>query len=53
MNHFKITFENGDYFTTGFNGNLNDALNYYLNNYFNLGRVKDNMQKAIKVQEVQ
>jgi len=52
MNAFKISFANGDHFTTSFNGNYSDAVEYYLNKLFNIGSVEDNMQKCIKVEQV-
>ena len=48
----KVTFGDGDHLTTGFNGSLTDAENYYLNRYFNLGCVEDNMQKAVRVEKI-
>jgi lipocalin len=50
MNSFKITFANGDYLVTSLNGTYKDAVEYYLGNYFNIGRVEDNMQKCTKVE---
>lgn len=34
MNFFKITFDNGNVIKTSFNGTLNEAKNYYLNEVF-------------------
>lgn len=39
MLYFKIGFENGDSFETGFNGTLDEARRYYLGRVFNLGTV--------------
>lgn len=53
MNAFKICFVNSQYdYITSFNGSYADAKNYFLNKWFNLGRVDDNMQKCIKVEVV-
>lgn len=43
MLYFKIGFENGDSFETGFNGTLDEARRYYLGRVFNLGTVDDDM----------
>jgi hypothetical protein len=34
--NLKITFDNGNYLKTGFNGTLDDAKKYYLGAKFNL-----------------
>lgn len=56
LNTFKITFEDGNTITTDFNGTLEDAEGYYLNNYFNFGDTdehpKDNLQKGVSVEQV-
>lgn len=53
MNTFKIGFDNGDSLTTGFNGTIKDAENYYIGTYFNLGNAdRDIMTKGVKVEEV-
>ncbi len=51
MNTFKITFEDGNSLVTGFNGTLEDAMNYYFGNGFEFD---ENMKlvKAVKVEEV-
>lgn len=53
MNGYKIGFENGESFTTGFNGNLDEAKAYYLGKVFNLGIVMDDLQKCNSVEPVQ
>ena len=56
LNTFKITFEDGNTITTDFNGSLEDAEAYYLNNYFNFGDTDehptDNLQKGVSVEQV-
>ena len=52
MNYFKINFDNGNSLKTGFNGTLQEAEEYYLNNTFNLGVTSDVMTKAVKVEEL-
>jgi hypothetical protein len=51
-NTLKVTYENKDIITTSFNGTKEEAENYYLNKYFNLGAVEDNMQKCVKVEVI-
>ena len=48
----KVTFENGDVIITDFNAQVSreEMTRYYMGNYFNLGSVRDNMQKAVKVE---
>jgi len=46
----KVTFQNNDNLITGINTNLSGAIKYYVGKWFNLGSVKDNMQKAVKVE---
>lgn len=46
MKYLKITFNNGQFIKTGFNGTLKDANFYYLNNLFELDEEKP-MAKAI------
>ena len=53
----KCTYENKDTVTTDINRTLEEAKEYFLLNYFNLGQIiagdaHDNMQKCIKVEEV-
>ena len=56
MNTFRITFEDGNTITTGFNGSLSDALAYYIGKAFNFGDTDshpaDRMVKAISVVEL-
>jgi hypothetical protein len=52
MNAFKICFKNSKYnYITSLNGTYQDAENYFLNKWFNLGVVDDNMQKCIKIED--
>ena len=53
-NDFKITFENGNSITTGFNGTLEDAKEYWkIGKKFNVGRgEKDSMQAVTKVEQL-
>ncbi len=51
MLYFKIGFENGDSFETGFNGTLDEARRYYLGHVFNLGAVDDDMQRCNSVEQ--
>lgn len=48
----KVTFSNGNSLITGINTDLQGAIAYYLGRYFNLGIIEDDMQKAVKVEEV-
>ena len=48
----KVTFEDGDYLTTGINTDLDGAKQYYEGRLFNLGCVEDHMVKAVKVEEI-
>jgi len=50
MRVVKVYFENGDHLTTEINGTNKQIEEYYLGKFFNLGRVKDNMQKCIKIE---
>lgn len=52
MLYFKIGFENGDSFETGFNGTLDEARRYYLGHMFNLGAVDDDMQRCNSVEQL-
>src|SRR5271157_1999484 len=56
MNTFKVTFEDGNSLTTGFNGTLQDAEAYYLNNDFQFGDTDehpgDKLVRGVKVEEV-
>jgi len=52
MNAVKVTFQNGDTLSTMINATKAEAEKYYLGRFFNLGRVEDNMQEAVKVEVV-
>ena len=52
MLYFKIGFENGDSFETGFNGTLDEARRYYLGHVFNLGAVDDDIQRCNSVEQL-
>lgn len=56
MNSFKVTFEDGNSLTTGFNGTLQDAESYYLNNDFQFGDTDehpaDKLVRGVKVEQV-
>lgn len=47
----KCTYANGDEVITRFNGTLQEAEAYFLNQVFNIGTDCDNLQKCIKVEE--
>lgn len=51
MKYYKITFDNGNVIKTGFNGTIEDASFYYLNNLFELDEEKP-MAKAVSVEEI-
>jgi ribosomal protein L21E len=48
----KVTFDNGDVIITDFNAKVSreEMAKYYMGNYFNLGTVRDDMHKAVKVE---
>ena len=47
----KVIFENEDYFYTKINCKTKEeAEDYYIGKFFNIGTVEDNMQKCIKVE---
>lgn len=50
FNTVKVTFQNDDMLTTEINGDKDTVERHYLNNLFNLGTEKDNLQKAVKVE---
>lgn len=52
MNTFKITYNNGDYNITRFNGTIETARRYFLGNTFNLGVGEDLLVKCVNVEEV-
>ena len=45
------TYTNGDTITTRFNGTFEEAKKYFLNRVFNIGSIRDNLQKCIDVAE--
>ena len=49
----KCTFSDGNTITTDINGTIEEVKKYYLNNWFNLGVVDDDMQKCINVEQIQ
>jgi hypothetical protein len=51
MKYYKITFDTGQIIKTGFNGTIEDASFYYLNNLFELDEEKP-MAKAVSVEEI-
>jgi hypothetical protein len=53
MKTVKVTFANGDFLVTNINGSDEEIAAYYLNNWFNLGTVDDNMQKCVKVEIIE
>lgn len=52
MINVKVTLNNGDYFTTGINCDLQGAKDYYLGKFFNFGIEGDLMLEAVLVEEV-
>ena len=46
----KCFYENGDVVLTNFNGTIQEAKKYYVENVFNIGSVADNLQKCIKIE---
>lgn len=46
----KVTYDNGDYTVTGFNGTLDEAVKYFLGSTFNLGTERDDMRRCEKVE---
>lgn len=52
MQNYLITFENGDHFSTGFNGGLEAAKAYYLGRIFNLGTDRDDLQRCNCVEPI-
>lgn len=51
MNFFKITFEDGNWIQTGFNGSFEDARNYYVGRKFELDESKP-MVKVVAVEQI-
>lgn len=52
MDAVKITFDDGQVIITDFNPNVSreEIAKYYMNNWFNLGSIKDDMHKCVKVE---
>lgn len=52
MLNIKVILANDDYFYTKINCNLKEAEAYYVGKVFNVGRIKDNLQKCIKIEKI-
>lgn len=52
LDSVKVTFDNGDVIYTDFNAEVSreEIAKYYMGKWFNLGSVKDDMHKAVKVE---
>ncbi|MFW6024950.1 MAG: hypothetical protein ACOCRX_01275 [Candidatus Woesearchaeota archaeon] len=48
----KCYYENGDTVITNINSDLKGAKEYFLGKIFNIGSVKDNKQKCIKLAKI-
>jgi hypothetical protein len=48
----KCTYQDGNTVTTDINGILSDAANYFIGNYFNIGHIEDNVQKCVRVEQL-
>lgn len=48
----KCTYANGETITTGINGTLETAKDYFLGQYINIGHIEDNVQQCINVELV-
>lgn len=46
----KIILENGEYFYAKVNGTKKEIEKYYIGSIFNVGSVKDDMQKCVSVE---
>jgi hypothetical protein len=48
----KVTFDNGDVIYSDYNAAMGreEIARYYMGRWFNLGSVKDDMHKAVKVE---
>lgn len=46
----KVTYDDGDYTVTDFNGTLDEAVKYFLSSTFNLGTERDDMHRCVKVE---
>lgn len=49
MRFVTAYFPDGNVITSSINGSVQEIIKYYLNQYFNLGTVDDNMQLCIAV----
>lgn len=56
MKTYKVIFQNGDSLVTSMNATHKEALDYYLNNWFNFGDTEetpyDVMVKGVSVEEL-
>lgn len=52
LDRIKVTFDNGDTMLSDFNADVGreSMAKYYLGNWFNLGSVKDDIHKVVKVE---
>lgn len=52
LDTIKVTFDNGDTMLSDFNAEVGreSMAKYYMGNWFNLGSVKDDMHKVVKVE---
>ena len=52
LDAIKVTFDNGDVIITDFNAEVSreEMAKYYMGKWFNLGAVRDDMHKAVKVE---
>lgn len=52
MDAVKITFDDGQVIITDFNPNVSreEIAKYYMGKWFNLGSIKDDMHKCVKVE---
>lgn len=48
----RCTYSNDDEVTTRINATFDEARAYFLNQWFNLGTVEDNMQRCVRVELV-
>lgn len=50
MRNVKVIFQDGNSLVTKVNGTEQEIKEYYIGNYFNMGTVYGDMQKAISVE---
>lgn len=52
LDTIKVTFDNGDTILSDFNAEVGreSMVKYYMGNWFNLGSVKDDIHKVVKVE---